>query len=378
MSRVVKPIQLLPALVGLILLNGCSSTAVNQGNNGGSIATPPISSSEENIENYHVVKRGESLYGIARMYGRDHKDLARWNNIPPPYALNIGQRLILDGPPADDNSQQDNYESEISTPTIEEPPVAEGKHRVAAGETLFAIAQKYGKNWRDLAKWNNLQEPYGVNAGQILVVEAPADYIANNDPITTPTVEPVTNPAPSNNEKVHTVLPGDTLFKIAKHYGLNMIDLAKWNNIPPPYSVQLNQKLRLTAPEGIENTLPSALPEASNSDYHIVQAKDTLYSISKVYNISIANLKLWNNLQPPFNVFIGQKLRITPPATSSSSGDLSPVVLNPIPSYHIAESGESLKQIAQKYGLSLSDVAKWNGIGSPYNIYPGQRLKLAP
>jgi peptidoglycan endopeptidase LytF len=377
MSRVVKPIQLLPALVGLILLNGCSSTAVNQGNTEGSIETPPISS-EENIENYHVVKRGESLYGIARMYGRDHKDLARWNNIPPPYALNIGQRLILDGPPADDNYQEENNESEISAPTIDEPSLPEGQHKVAAGESLFAISRKYNVNWKDLAKWNNIQEPYAVNAGQILVVEAPADYIANNDPITVPTVEPADNTAPSNDEKVHIVLPGDTLFKIAKHYGLNMIDLAKWNNIPPPYSVQLNQKLRLTPPEGIDNTLPSALPEASNSDYHIVQAKDTLYSISKIYNISIANLKLWNNLQPNKGIFIGQKLRITPPATSSSSGGLTPVVLNPIPSYHIAKSGESLKQISQKYGLSLSDVAKWNGIGSPYNIYPGQRLKLAP
>jgi LysM repeat protein len=363
MFRVVKPIKLLPVLVGFILLNGCSSTAVN---NKKIIETP--TTSDIDIENYHIVKRGESLYAIARMYGRDHKDLARWNNIPPPYALNIGQRLILDGSPADDP------EPEISTPIVEAPPVPEGSHRVAPKEGLFSIAQKYNVNWKELAKWNNIQEPYAVNVGQILVVEAPIGYIANTDPtpITTPTV---IQPAPSNDENYHIVLKGDTLYKVAKHYGHSMADLAKWNNIPAPYSVRLGQKLRVTPPEGVDNTLPSALPSVSNSDYHIVQVKDTLYSISKIYKISMANLKLWNNLQPPFNVFIGQKLRITAPATSSSGG-LRPVALTP--RYHIAKSGETLKDIAQQYGLSLSDVAKFNGIGSPYNIYPGQRLKLTP
>lgn len=350
----------LPALVGFILLNGCSSTAVN---NKKIIETP--TSSDIEIENYHIVKRGESLYSIARMYGRDHKDLARWNNIPPPYALNIGQRLILDGSPADEP------EPEISTPIVEAPAVPEGKHRVATGEGLFSIAQKYNVNWKELAKWNNIQEPYAVNVGQILVVEAPAGYIANTDPIVTPAV---IKPVPSNDKNYHIVLKGDNLFKIAKHYKRSMADLAKWNNIPAPYSVRLGQKIRVTPPEGIDNTLPPALPSVSNTDYHIVQAKDTLYSISKIYKISIDKLKSWNNLQPPFNVFLGQKLRITAPATSSSGG-VRPVSFA---SYHIVKSGESLQKIAQKYGLSASDIAKWNGIGSPPNIYPGQRLKLTP
>ena len=357
-------VKLLPVLVGFILLNGCSSTAVN---NKKIIEAP--TTSDIDIENYHIVKRSESLYAIARMYGRDHKDLARWNNIPPPYALNIGQRLILDGSPAD--------EPEISTPIVEAPPVPEGSHRVAAGEGLFSIAQKYNVNWKELAKWNNIQEPYAVNIGQILVVVAPiGQEIANNDPIPI-TIPTVIQPAPSNDKDYHIVLKGDNLFKIAKHYGHSMADLAKWNNIPAPFSVRLGQKLRVTPPEGVvDNTLPSALPSVSNSDYHIVQAKDTLYSISKIYKISAANLKLWNKLQPPFNVFIGQKLRITAPATSSSGG-LRPVGFTP--RYHIVRKGEKkLKQIAQKYGLSVSDLAKWNGIGSPPNIYPGQRLKLTP
>lgn len=380
MSRVVKPMQLLPVLVGFILLNGCSSPAVNQGNNG-EILTPPISS-EENLENYHTVKRGESLYSIARMYGRDHKDLARWNNIPPPFALNIGQRLILDGTPAEDNSSsEDNYEQEISTPTIKEPQLPEGQHKVGAGDTLFSISRKYNVNWKELAKWNNIQEPYAVNAGQILVVEAPADYAVNNDPIITPTVKPVI-PAPSSDQNHHIVLKGDTLYKIAKHYKRSTTDLIKWNNLQAPFSVRLGQKLRITPPDGVDNTLPPALPtvspSVSDSDHHIVQTGDTLYGISKKHKISIDNLKSWNNLQPPFNLLIGQKLRIKPPATSSSSGSVRPVGLNVTPRYHIVKSREKLEHIANKYGLSASEVAKWNGIAPPYNIYPGLRIKLIP
>ena len=46
------------------------------------------------------------------------------------------------------------------------------------------------------------------------------------------------------------------------------------------------------------------------------------------------------------------------------------------PGYHYVKSGETLYSIAWRYGMDFKDVAAWNGIKSPYLIYPGQRIRL--
>lgn len=48
---------------------------------------------------YHVVERGETLYSIGWVYGYDYRDIARWNNVSPPYRLKAGQRLRVTPPP---------------------------------------------------------------------------------------------------------------------------------------------------------------------------------------------------------------------------------------------------------------------------------------
>lgn len=55
---------------------------------------------------YHTVKPGETLYSIAWSYGYDYQTVARWNNIPPPYTIYVGQRLRIAPPPGEDLSAQ--------------------------------------------------------------------------------------------------------------------------------------------------------------------------------------------------------------------------------------------------------------------------------
>ena len=45
------------------------------------------------LSDYHIVKRGETLHGIAIFYGKNYKEVARWNNISSPYILSVGQKL---------------------------------------------------------------------------------------------------------------------------------------------------------------------------------------------------------------------------------------------------------------------------------------------
>ena len=75
----VKTFSLNSVLLGVLLLSAC----------GGHV--------------YHRVERGETLYSIGWVYGYDYREIARWNNIPPPYALNPGQRLRV-APPSGQNA----------------------------------------------------------------------------------------------------------------------------------------------------------------------------------------------------------------------------------------------------------------------------------
>ncbi len=92
-----------------------------------------------------------------------------------------------------------------------------------------------------------------------------------------------------------------------------------------------------------------------------------------------------NGLQPPYPpLSLGQQLRVPPsttrmkmPGPASDNGYLQHVKL-PASTYHIVRGGETLRSIAEQYGISFTDLANWNGIGSPYNIYPGKRLTLVP
>ncbi len=64
-------------------------------------STTPVTtetSSEENSGLVYVVHPGDTLSVIALQHGESYRDIARWNNIPPPYAIQSGQRLRLTPP----------------------------------------------------------------------------------------------------------------------------------------------------------------------------------------------------------------------------------------------------------------------------------------
>lgn len=380
-------IKLWPALclIVIMLLSGCPSAPVIK-----SEPQPPESKGMDTTT-YHIVERGETLLGIATRYGRDYKDVARWNGISPPYALNPGQYLRIDGPSQEKTTtlpKPDNAGIPVVTPTVPEsipiatPPVSEPlsteeTHTVEAGETLYAIAHNYEQNVNDVAIWNNIEPPYHLRIGQILVVSPPSA----TKPIQAP-------PSPiEENRDYHVVLPGDTLYKIAKHYGFGVADIAAWNGLQPPYTLSVEQKLRVSPPDA--NTVlptlpsPSTFPSDDNSDYHKVAPKETLYSISQRYGYSVEQLIEWNNLDGT-DLSIGQLLRVVPPTTmmpkmTPDSRYLHSVGFSSSKSnYHIVEPGETLQTIAKKYGVSLPDLANWNGIGNPYTVYPGLKLTIVP
>ncbi|WP_254871191.1 LysM peptidoglycan-binding domain-containing protein [Bacillus sp. Marseille-Q1617] len=116
----------------------------------------------------------------------------------------------------------------------------------------------------------------------------------------------------------------------------------------------------------------------ASANTHKVEPGDTLWSISKKYDVSISELKQMNNLRNTV-IFPRQQLVVTKnPASVPTDPKPSP------PAVPVAEngktytikSGDTLIRIANSHSISLSDLKKWNQISS-HIIYPGQKLTVS-
>jgi murein DD-endopeptidase MepM/ murein hydrolase activator NlpD len=102
---------------------------------------------------------------------------------------------------------------------------------------------------------------------------------------------------------------------------------------------------------------------------HIVQRGDSLYKLSRQYNVTIEAIVTLNALENPNVLKVGQRLLIP-----SLVATVAPTPTLPI--FHTVASGETLFRIAQRYGVVLTALAQANGIVDPSLIYAGQRLLI--
>ena len=126
-----------------------------------------------------VVKPGQTLYSIARANGKSVRELAAANGITPPYAVHVGQRLIIPGvanpiSPAPTLATAP-ASAPTATPTRANPRTnfsGPRTHTVAAGETLFSLGRKYGVNPFTIAAHNGLPRNVQLKTGQVLRIPA--------------------------------------------------------------------------------------------------------------------------------------------------------------------------------------------------------------
>ncbi len=143
----------------------------------------------------------------------------------------------------------------------------EAEITVARGDTLYAIGAKYGMIVAEIAKLNNLTEPYKLTIGQKLRVRASTEQVVTEIP-KIPETKPVVNPV-ANTQPKPVVAPETK-----------------------------------TAPVGKPTTTRVALTEIK------VTPGDTLYSLSRKYSVPVNDLAVMNNLTPPFALYAGQSVRV--------------------------------------------------------------------
>ncbi len=172
-----------------------------------------------------------------------------------------------------------------------------------------------------------------------------------------------------------TVRSGDSLGVIADRWGTK-VSLVKRVNGLRSDRIFVGQQLRIPAgSQSLSSTIVAAAarerrvaptkPPTSPTEWHRVQRGETLWSVSRRYHLSVANLRLWNNLEASDPLHPGQQLRIAPPPGRA-------------PVMHALASDDSLQAIADRYGVSVAELRSWNRLGSAHLGNQRELLVFAP
>ncbi|SNC75168.1 membrane-bound lytic murein transglycosylase D [Hymenobacter gelipurpurascens] len=142
-------------------------------------------------------------------------------------------------------------------------------------------------------------------------------------PVATPVVPVPTVVQPVPASGLHTVEPKENLYSVARRFNLRPADIVLWNNLPQNPALRIGQILRVAAPADMAMPAtpaaqPSAKPQAAQpvpaatqTIRHTVQKGETLYSISRRYGVTPAQLQEWNS-KADGGVRIGEVLLVTP------------------------------------------------------------------
>jgi membrane-bound lytic murein transglycosylase D len=130
---------------------------------------------------------------------------------------------------------------------------------------------------------------------------------------TTPTLEDTAAEVVSlTANKQHVVKAGETLYGIARQYNLAVMEIVEWNDLSLQQGIKPGQVLKLSESEDIIARASGAKeenPPLRESVVHEVKTSDTLYSISRQYNVTIQQIMEWNE-KKDFSLRVGEKLKI--------------------------------------------------------------------
>ena len=188
---------------------------------------------------------------------------------------------------------------------------------------------------------------------------------------------PDANAQQSDNE--HVVQQGETLFSISRQYDVTVSELRLWNNLDSD-DLQTGQVLRLTPPTGEDRIV------------HTVQPGESLFGISRQYNVTIAEIQQWNNIDGTA-LDAGTELIIYP--VDETEEELPPSIeeieqmdeeertsivrrLDEAPAgseTYVVRSGDTLYQIAREHDMTVNELRELNNLQDDM-LRVGQRIMV--
>ena len=156
----------------------------------------------------HTVKRGENLTYLAKKYKVTVSALLAANNLSSKHILQVGQRLLI---PASSDVTMETYV-------------------VKKGDTVSGLALKFGSNPGEIKKVNGLKNPHRIQPGQKLRI--PSRNGNGGEDV-------------QGRWITYVVKRGDSLWKIARAFGVLMEKLIEWNNVSSPSRLRVGDRIKI-------------------------------------------------------------------------------------------------------------------------------------
>ena len=138
--------------------------------------------------------------------------------------------------------------------------------------------------------------------------------------------------------------------------------------IKPPYSLGGSYVFQgfIYLPIEFDEEIEKTEKEETNTNetVYTVKSGDTLTEIASKYNTTYKKLAEYNGISDPDLIYVGQKIKI--PSNGKNKGY----------STYTVKKGDTLTEIAGKYGTTYQKLAEYNKIENPDLIYPGQKIKI--
>ncbi|MGG7035888.1 MAG: LysM peptidoglycan-binding domain-containing protein [Flavobacterium sp.] len=242
-------------------------------------------------------------------------------------------------------------------------------HTVRKGDNLSGIAQKFNVSVAQIKKWNRLKSSNIPKGKRLKIHVSSSDSsqtgIAKNEVKSVEVKETSKTVIASTENKLkkeksikdsqfYTVKKGDNLAEIAKKYDVSISELKDWNNLPSD-KVAYGRKLRIAKPTVVSET-PKVNSDNNENTIYVVQKGDNLGEIAKKFNVSIEELKDWNELSST-NVILGSKLKVSKQAVAVNEKKKES---SENPTVYVVQKGDYLSIIAKKFDVTVSDLRKWN------------------
>lgn len=216
-------------------------------------------------------------------------------------------------------------------------------YKVKAKETIFGIAKKFNITQDELKQYNP-----SVNNGLkkdfiLLLPVSLIDSRKNNNS----TIQ-------ESNPFVHIVKKGETLYGLSKTYGVSQEDIIA-NNPQVRVGLKLGQEIVIPQPS-VKESANEQLNMEGNVLYHTIKQGETLYRLSKNYNISIENILKLNPGVSPENFKTGTVIKIVANAPKTEKRETTVTVMES----YIAETGDNMKKISKRTGVDIEDLEDAN------------------
>lgn len=248
-----------------------------------------------------------------------------------------------------------------------------GYYTVQSGDTLSGIALKFSTTSSKLAQLNSISNPNLIYVGQRLLVNQSSNSNSSSSGQSSSTTTNTEASAAS-----YTVKSGDTLSGIASQYNTTVNQIVSLNQLSNPNLIYVGQVLKLKNSQTTNSSSPSSSSTAATTaGTYTVKAGDTLSAIASRYSTSSSTLASLNSLSNPNLIYVGQVLKVSSNASTSSSASSSANSTVTTAASYTVKSGDTLSAIAAKYGTTYQALASTNSISNPNDIYVGQVIKVS-